>query len=232
MKLVVKKQDIAVVRPERLVSGSVNLVHCEFEFDESWEGFGKTAVFASFGGVWAVGLVNNSAAIPWEALEAGRRLRIGVYGVKDDIRMPTVYTEPLFVETGAEEGDEPIEPSPDKWEQLMAAIEDGLLRGEDGHTPVKGVDYFTEEDVEALAAAAAERVPAGGGAAEAVLYVRQSLSDGQQAQARENIGALSEDELEASFDPIDSVIGLTEEEKDSFYDVFFEEMDRVIGGEI
>lgn len=126
MKLAVRKHDISIVRPERLVSGSVNLVRCEFSFDDSWNGYTKTAVFASFAGVWAVPLTEDTAMIPWEALESGRRLRIGVYGVKDNTRLPTVYTEPLFVETGAEEGAASAEPTPDKWAQLLAAVEGGI----------------------------------------------------------------------------------------------------------
>ena len=195
MKLAVQKHDIHVVEPQRLVSGSVNLVRCQFSFDETWDGYGKTAVFASFGGVWAVPLVADKATIPWEALEAGRRLRIGVYGVKDDVRLPTVYTEPLFVETGAEEGQEPGEPSESKWVQLMAAIENGLLRGEAGYTPVKGVDYFTKAEREELAREVAGMAA---GAEGAVLYTAQEHSEAQKTQARENIDAVSMAEVNSA----------------------------------
>ena len=152
MKLSVRKHDIDVAEPQRLVSGSINLVRCHFTFDKTWDGYGKTAVFATFGGVWAVPLVADEAVIPWEALEAGRRLRIGVYGIKDDIRLPTVYTEPLFVEAGAEEGKEPAEPTQSKWSQLMAAIENGLLKGDDGYTPLKGKDGGKSSQVQHLQA--------------------------------------------------------------------------------
>lgn len=215
MKLAVRKHDINVVEPRRLVSGSVNLVRCQFSFDETWDGYGKTAVFASFGGVWAVPLVADEATIPWEALEAGRRLRIGVYGIKDDVRMPTVYTEPLFVETGAEEGQEPGEPTESKWEQLMAAIENGLLRGEAGYTPVKGVDYFTKAEREELAQEVAGMVAVTDGA---VLYTAQELTTAQKTQARDNIAAVGMAEVNqaingalgnvaASLAEMDEVIG-------------------------
>lgn len=215
MKLAVRKHDIHVVEPQRLVSGSVNLVRCQFSFDETWDGYGKTAVFASFGGVWAVPLVADEATIPWEALEAGRRLRIGVYGIKDDVRMPTVYTEPLFVETGAEEGQEPGEPTESKWEQLMAAIENGLLRGEAGYTPVKGVDYFTKAEREELAQEVAGMVAVADGA---VLYTAQELTTAQKTQARDNIAAVGMAEVNqaingalgnvaASLAEMDEVIG-------------------------
>lgn len=241
MKLAVRKHDIRVVRPQRLVSGSVNIVKCEFRFDESWDGYGKTAVFAAFSGAWAVPLVENTAVIPWEALEAGRRLRIGVYGVNGEQRLPTVYTEPLFVETGAEEGKETGEPSQSKWEQLLAAIEEGLIRGEDGHTPVKGKDYFTEAEINEITELAAARV-GDMGAGSAVQYVAQSLTEAQQAQARENIGAIDREEADAavsealgafgaSFEEFDRVLGLTEEDYAVMYDASFADMDSVTGGE-
>ncbi len=135
MKLAVRKHDIELCSPARLVSGSVNILRCEFSFDEAWEGYVRTAVFASLDGAWAVPLVEDAAVVPWEALEAGRRLRIGVYGVCGDKRLPTVYTEPIFVERGAEEGDASGEPSPDKWTQLLEAIEQGLLKGDPGYSP-------------------------------------------------------------------------------------------------
>ncbi|MBR6521913.1 MAG: hypothetical protein IKT47_04530 [Oscillospiraceae bacterium] len=215
MKLSVRKHDIEVSEPQRLVSGSINLVSCQFSFDESWDGYGKTAVFASFGGVWAVPLVADEAIIPWEALEAGRRLRIGVYGVKGSTRLPTVYTEPLFVETGAEEGKESGEPTQSKWMQLMAAIESGLLKGEAGYTPVKGKDYFTEADI-------AEIVQAVGGMASApqgaVMYTAQSLNASQRLQARVNIGAASKEDINTA---ISNAFGAVS--------AAFEEMDEVIG---
>ena len=215
MKLAVRKHDINVVEPQRLVSGSVNLVSCRFSFDETWDGFGKTAVFATFGGVWAVPLVADEATIPWEALEAGRRLRIGVYGVKGDVRLPTVYTEPLFVETGAEEGQEPGEPTQSKWSQLMAAIENGLLRGEAGYTPVKGVDYFTKAEREELTKEVAELVESPDGA---VLYTLQELTAAQKTQARSNIGAVSMSEVTTV---INGALGGA--------NAALEEMDEVIG---
>lgn len=215
MKLSVRKHDIDVVEPQRLVSGSINLVRCRFSFDETWDGYGKTAVFASFGGVWAVPLVADEAVIPWEALEAGRRLRIGVYGIKDDIRLPTVYTEPLFVETGAEEGKEPAEPTQSKWAQLMAAIEAGLLKGEDGYTPLKGKDYFTEEEKNEIAKEAADMVDAPEGT---VLYTPQELNAAQKAQARINLGAIGMAEVNAA---INNAIGEVS--------ASLSEMDEVIG---
>lgn len=242
MKLAVRKHDIDVVEPQRLVSGSVNLVHCRFSFDETWDGYGKTAVFATFGGVWAVPLVADAAVIPWEALEAGRRLRIGVYGIKDDTRLPTVYTEPLLVETGAEEGQEPGEPTQSKWAQLMAAIENGLLKGEPGYTPVKGVDYYTKEEREELAAELADMVEI---PANVLTYTAQELSEEQKTQSRTNIDAAAMTEVNqaiynaiggdaeyvsSSFEAFDAVLGFITTDYETLYAPFFEDMDSVTGG--
>lgn len=43
-------------------------------------------------------------------------------------------------------------------EQLQQAVDSGKFDGEDGHTPVKGVDYFTEEDISAVTREVAEKI--------------------------------------------------------------------------
>jgi len=148
MKLIVQDHDIAVIQPARLVSGSVKLVSCQFSFNESWEGYVKTAVFATLRTARAVPLVDDRATIPWEVLQPGQRLRIGVFGVKGDSRLPTVYTQPMPIELGAEDAAGAQEPTPDKWEQLLAAIEVGGTgpqgpqgeKGEKGDKGEKGMD--------------------------------------------------------------------------------------------
>lgn len=64
--------------------------------------------------------------------------------------------------------------------------------GADGKTPVKEVDYFTPEEIQDIAERAAEMVDVPDGT---VLYTKQALADEQKAQARVNIGAVSETEV-------------------------------------
>ena len=107
MKLQVIGQMIAFTERETLVSGTVNKYRAEFEFDDSWDGYTKTAVFRadSFGHITSreVLLAGDACPVPHECLIAGALLRVGVYGISGDITTPTIYThEPIGIARGAE----------------------------------------------------------------------------------------------------------------------------------
>lgn len=85
----------------------------------------------------------------------------------------------------------------------------------DGYTPVKGKDYFTEEEIAEIEQGIADKVQTGEGA---VLYNPQDLSKEQQSRARANISAVSIEEVNtaisnavgevnAAFNRMDEVIG-------------------------
>ena len=97
MKLQVVGQMIAFTERETLVSGTVNKYRAEFVFDDSWDGYTKTAVFRadSFGRVTSreVLLAGDACPVPHECLVAGALLRVGVYGISGDITTPTIYTQ-------------------------------------------------------------------------------------------------------------------------------------------
>lgn len=65
----------------------------------------------------------------------------------------------------------------------------------DGYTPVKGTDYFTEEEIAEIEEEIAGKVQAGDGA---VLYISQELNTAQKTQARTNIGAVGMEEVMAA----------------------------------
>lgn len=85
----------------------------------------------------------------------------------------------------------------------------------DGYTPVKGKDYFTEEEISEIAKEAADMVDAPEGT---VLYTPQELNTAQKAQARINIGAVGMTEVNAA---INTAIGEVS--------ASLSEMDEVIG---
>lgn len=85
----------------------------------------------------------------------------------------------------------------------------------DGYTPVKGVDYFTEEEIAEIEQSIAGKVQAGDGA---VLYISQELNTAQKTQARTNIGAVGMTEVNAA---INNAIGEVS--------ASLSEMDEVIG---
>ena len=64
-----------------------------------------------------------------------------------------------------------------KWKYADAALN---MKGKDGYTPIKGKDYFTDEDKQELT----EDIMGQG----VLTYNKQSLTEKQKAQVRENIG--------------------------------------------
>ena len=143
MKLQVIGQMIAFTERETLVSGTVNKYRAEFVFDDSWEGYTKTAVFRadSFGSITSreVLLAGDACQVPHECLIAGALLRVGVYGISGDITTPTIYTqEPIGVARGAEPAESTQDPTPGVYQQIINIIEAGAITGPAGPQGPKG----------------------------------------------------------------------------------------------
>lgn len=143
MKLQVIGQMIAFTERETLVSGTVNKYRAEFEFDDSWDGYTKTAVFRadSFGHITSreVLLAGDACQVPHECLIAGGLLRVGVYGISGDITTPTIYTqEPIGIARGAEPAESTQDPTPGVYQQIINLIEDGSFAGPPGPQGPKG----------------------------------------------------------------------------------------------
>lgn len=137
MKLQVIGQMIAFAERETLVSGTVNKYRAEFEFDDSWDGYTKTAVFRadSFGHITSreVLLAGDACQVPHECLIAGALLRVGVYGISGDITTPTIYTqEPIGIARGAEPAESTQDPTPGVYQQIINIIEAGAITGPAG----------------------------------------------------------------------------------------------------
>lgn len=137
MKLQVIGQMIAFTERETLVSGTVNKYRAEFEFDDSWDGYTKTAVFRadSFGHITSreVLLAGDACPVPHECLIAGALLRVGVYGISGDITTPTIYTqEPIGIARGAEPAESTQDPTPGVYQQIINMIEGGSFAGPPG----------------------------------------------------------------------------------------------------
>lgn len=134
MKLQVIGQMIAFTERETLVSGTVNKYRAEFVFDDSWDGYTKTAVFRadSFGHITSreVLLAGDACPVPHECLIAGALLRVGVYGISGDITTPTIYTqEPIGIARGAEPAESTQDPTPGVYQQIINIIEAGAITG-------------------------------------------------------------------------------------------------------
>lgn len=134
MKITVNDQHIIIDRTE-IVGNSSKLYDVHFDFDSSWEGFNKIAVFQlGYNKPVTMALVNNECVIPWEVLpQKGGILKIGVYGTKGDIEKPTIWCHEIQVKPGTpDDGIAGKEPTQEVFDQIMQMIEDGRLRGEDG----------------------------------------------------------------------------------------------------
>lgn len=115
--------------------------------------------------------VKATGIVPAELLQPGLRLEAGVYGTKGDIAVPTIWADLGIIRAGADpSGDESTDPSPPVWAQLQEEIDQ--LKEQGGGGSVDG----------------------------AVLYTAQDLTEKQQAQTRENIGAVAESDVKAIID--------------------------------
>lgn len=145
INLIVNDQEIELAAPVTIVSGSENVYLCKFTFTAEWADFEKTAVFQSRTDEREVYIHNDECVIPWEALEIDeikrQELKIGVYGVTEDARMPTVYTKPLTVHPGAETAEGGGDPTPTQWEEILEMLSEGTIYVDATlTTPGKGAD--------------------------------------------------------------------------------------------
>lgn len=142
---------------QSVVADSRNYQYVTFDFDEDWNDILKTAIFVNDKIHFSVLLDDtNRCLIPEAVLKSGT-LKVSVYG-GDRLTATNGYLRVL--KSGYEDAPEPPEPSIDIYDQLVELAskavytankiqeeaESGKFNGEKGDTPVKGVDYWTEED--------------------------------------------------------------------------------------
>lgn len=146
INLKVAKQKIFSDR-QYLVSKTENVYQCVFEFNDDWNNYSlKYGVFKNCKDKIRVLLNEDKCLIPSEILANDGHIVIGVYGVNDDERYPTVYTAPIILKLGARDGSEPAPPTPSEWEQIITELSNiensiGVLN--------ESVDVL-EEDVQEL----------------------------------------------------------------------------------
>ena len=121
IKLKFAGRDLAERRDAVITSGSVETVTAAFEFDAAWDGFAKTAIFASGDTIKCVLLDDTGVCtVPWEVLTDAKQLTVGVVGMDGDRVLPSVRV-PVFITDGIyTSGTAPEAPTPDVYEQLVA----------------------------------------------------------------------------------------------------------------
>ena len=117
---------------DMLVSGTVGEYICEFLFNETWEGYTKTAVFLplsygccsdschEIGETYSVLLdENNQCIIPSGALINEGKLKVGIYGTTASTSLPTIWSSNFLIRTGALPDNPATPPDPTIYEQIL-----------------------------------------------------------------------------------------------------------------
>lgn len=123
------KNRLTVKQKETLTSGSVNVYTARFEFSPDWDNLARTAVFRAGNESRSILLdYLGKTSIPWEALQKPNvELFVGVYGTQgEDVVLPTVWASLGMILEGATTGKDAQPPTPNLWEQKLAAKGDGL----------------------------------------------------------------------------------------------------------
>lgn len=138
MKIIAKVDDQhIVITAGANISNSVNLYTVNYTFSANWEGYEKIACFEytdvgiSEKQIAYVTISENEAVVPWEALQTAGYIRLGVYGIKDTTKKPTVWSQPLSVIQGCRLGND-IDPESSIYEDIIkkiAAKQDTLTAG-------------------------------------------------------------------------------------------------------
>lgn len=107
-----------------LTARSVETVTAHFDFDAEWDGYTKTAVFASGDTKRVLLDRSNQCIVPWEVLTQPGMLQIGVVGTDGDKILPSVKALVCVNEGIYTDGTIPSEPTPTEYAQLISLSED------------------------------------------------------------------------------------------------------------
>lgn len=123
------KTQLTIRHREPVTSGSINAYDIRFELSADWDGLERTAVFRAGGVSRSILLgLDGQCTVPWEVLEKqGMQLYAGVYGTRGtDLVLPTIWAGLGTILEGASPGQEAGPPTPELWEQALAAKGDNL----------------------------------------------------------------------------------------------------------
>ena len=184
----------------------------EFAFDEEWQDKVKTVYFVCEDGSYQAVVMNgNSCGVPMMAGEH-RRIFVGVQAGSAEKPSVLKTTRPCCLKVKDSIADylgQPIpDPTPDVYEQIIAMLESitSPTWNSVQNKPFTTLGDGLEVDENGVLSAEG----GGGGSDNAVQYVAQELTDGQKAQARENIGA----------SPIPSVSTWKSDSYDDVFDLY------------
>ena len=126
IRVIVDEQTLQIINAPTIASQGVNEDRVLFEFDASWDEYGKIALFyheSDPSTIYQAAVDNTGVAvIPWEVTHDDGRIYFGVAGTNGD----TVYTSELLsyriVKGLYTVGSESIIPTPDVYAQILALL--------------------------------------------------------------------------------------------------------------
>ena len=135
-----------IIAHNNIIADSVLFEKISFNFPESWNGYKKTAVFRN--GEKTVRVVldesselctgENECYIPYEVIKAPQ-FTVSVFGVLGESKATTPQARVKVTESGYGEGDEPSEPTPTEYEQLVNIANEIKLLANDAMRIAKSV---------------------------------------------------------------------------------------------
>lgn len=126
INIVVRDQVLTAAPDKLLVSRSVGEATFGVDFDDSWDGYARTIIFATPHIQKAILYAGGVAEVPWEVLARPTdSLRISAVGIKEGHRRPTAHMRRglAVVLSGAIEGAPPQEHTPALWEQVLSQLQ-------------------------------------------------------------------------------------------------------------
>ena len=109
------------------VNGTVDIIKCNFTFDDWAEFPARQAIFKNSGAInsYVAPIVENSCVIPWEALKREGAVRVALVGTNTDGQVQRTNTIICVVQTQTLQGGvNGIDPTPDQYAQFIAQVEE------------------------------------------------------------------------------------------------------------
>lgn len=141
INIVVRDQVLTAAPDKLLVSRSVGEATFGVDFDDSWDGYARTIIFATPHIQKAILYAGGVAEVPWEVLARPTdSLRISAVGIKEGRWRPTAHMRRglAVALSGAIEGSPSQEHTPALWEQVLAQMQAAAL------TPDEALESLAE----------------------------------------------------------------------------------------
>ena len=128
---IVNDQQLFATSRPIVACGDKNSVYINVDFDTTWDGYAKTAVFSNGtnGTIYEVVLSEGMCVVPHEVLQKAGVFYVGVRGINSDkVAVKTSTLVKYRIAEGAPSGDNiPEEPTPDVYEQLLTLTNEALV---------------------------------------------------------------------------------------------------------